>query len=198
MQTTVFSKGGICWLLNDYFCSYNQRFMDISLQDVQGALTFISMIAFLWLLVEFKGMKEAIKDRLGINNEALKMQLQAYERLSVFSERCGLRSLVTRLQEGGESAAMLHSAIVEAIKSEYDYNVSQQIYVTPEIWNAVTKLRDQNIYVINQLAAGLGGGSTGLDLAKRVIEYSMTPNAELNVIVKDALQFEAKKLLKNN
>lgn len=170
--------------------------MGITLADMQGALTFISMIAFVWLLIEFKGMKEAIKEKTGINNETLKMQLQAYERLSVFTERNGLKNLVNRLQQGGESAAMLHAAMIESLKSEYDYNVSQQIYVTPEIWNAITKLRDQNIYVINQLAAGLNPGSTGLDLAKRVIEYSLSPNAELNIIVLDALQFEAKKLLK--
>ncbi len=170
--------------------------MGISLADMQGALTFVSMIAFVWLLIEFKGMKEAIRERMGINNETVKLQLQGYERLSVYTERNGLKSLVNRLQQGGESAAMLHAAMIESLKTEYDYNVSQQIYVAPEVWNAVTKLRDQNIYVINQLAAGLLPGATGLDLAKRVIEYSMSPNAELNAIVLDAIQFEAKKLLK--
>ncbi len=170
--------------------------MGISLADMQGALTFMSMIAFVWLLIEFKGMKEAIKERLGINNETLKMQLQAYERLSVYAERNGLKSLTNRLQQGGESAAMLHGTMIESLKSEYDYNVSQQIYVAPEVWNAITKLRDQNIYVINQLAAGLQPGASGLDLSKRVIEYGLSPNAELNAIVLDAIQFEAKKLLK--
>lgn len=172
--------------------------MEISLQDVQGALAFISTLAFVWLLIEFKGMKDAIKERMGINNENVKLQLQAYERLTVFAERCGLKNLVTRLQEGGESAAMLHSAMVEAIKSEYEYNVSQQIYITPEVWNAVIKLRDQNIYVINQLAAGLPHSASGLDLAKRILQYSLSPNAELNTVVQDALQFEAKKILKSS
>ena len=91
---------------------------------------------------------------------------------------------------------MLHAAMVSELKNEYEYNASQQIYVTPEIWQGITKLKDQNVYVINQLAAGLHPGSPARDLARLIIEYSMSPNAELNVIVLDALQFEAKKLLK--
>ena len=170
--------------------------MDISLQDMQGALTFISMISFVWLLIEFKGMKDAIKERMGINEEGKKLQLQAYERLTVYVDRNGLKNLVDRLQQGGESAAMIHSAMIDSLKSEYDYNVSQQVYINPEVWNAITKLKDQNIYVINQLAAGLHPGATGLDLSKRIIEFSMSPNAELSHVVLDAIQFEAKKILK--
>jgi hypothetical protein len=74
--------------------------------------------------------------------------------------------------------------------------VSQQIYVSKEVLNAVTKLKDQNIYIINQFAVGLDHNSGSLDLSKRILEYTMTQNAELNTIVLDAIQFEAKKLLK--
>ena len=131
-----------------------------------------------------------------IIEEGKKLQLQAYERLTVYVDRNGLKNLVDRLQQGGESAAMIHSAMIDSLKSEYDYNVSQQVYINPEVWNAITKLKDQNIYVINQLAAGLHPGATGLDLSKRIIEFSMSPNAELSHVVLDAIQFEAKKILK--
>jgi hypothetical protein len=167
----------------------------ISLQDVQGAVTFISAIGIIWLLAEFMKMKEAIKERTGINNETLKLKLQAYERLTVFAERAGLRNLVSRMPLSGESAAGLHSAMITEIKSEYEYNTSQQIYVTPEIWNAIIKLKDQNIYILNQLAAGLPQQANAADLSKHILQYSMSNNAELNMIVLDALQFEAKKLM---
>lgn len=169
--------------------------MDITLQDVQGAVTFISAIGIVWLLAEFMKMKEAIKERTGINNETLKLQLQAYERLTVFSQRAGLKNLVSRMSVTGESAGALHAEMITELKNEYEYNASQQIYVTPEIWNAVTKLKDQNIYIINQLAAGLPPQANAMDLSKHILQYSLTANAELNVIVLDAIQFEAKKLM---
>jgi hypothetical protein len=169
--------------------------LQIQIADVQAAISFISAIAFVWLLIEFKGMKDSIKERAGVNNEAVRLKLQAYERLSLFAERSGLKNLVSRMPLTGESAAIIHERLIHELRSEYEYNVSQQIYVSAEIWNAVTKLRDQNIYIINQLYAGLPSTASGMDLGKRVIEYSLNPNAELNTIVLDALQFEAKKVM---
>jgi hypothetical protein len=159
--------------------------------------TFLAFICLAWLLAEFKGMKDEIRERTGINNEALKLRLQAFERLTLYTERAGLKNLVSRtsLDSFGESAASLHSVLVENLKSEYEYNVSQQIYVSKEVWNAITKLKDQNIYIINQLAATLPHTAGSMELSKTILEYSMTNNAELNTIVLEAISYEAKKVL---
>lgn len=153
--------------------------------------------AIVWLISEFRGMRDEIKARTGINNEALKLKLQAFERLTVYAERAGLKNLVSRIanEQGIDSAAMLHYNMIESLKTEFDYNVSQQIYVSPEVWNAITKLKDQNIFIINQLAAGLPSGASALELNKRLLEYSMNNNAELNKIVLEAISFEAKQAL---
>jgi hypothetical protein len=89
----------------------------------------------------------------------------------------------------------LHHFLTETLKSEFDYNASQQIYVSPEIWNAVTRMKDQNIYIINHITANLAPHATGSELSRMLLEYSMTPNAEMSPMLLDALQYEAKKLL---
>lgn len=157
---------------------------------------FMFFIAIAWLLAEFNGMKEEIRIRLGINNETLKLRLQAYERLTMFAERAGLKNLVSRsaVNAYGESSAALHNHMVNEIKQEFEYNVSQQIYVSKEVWNALTKLKDQNIYILNQLAASLPNQASSLELSKAILEYSMIEKAELNTIVLDALQYEAKQI----
>lgn len=147
------------------------------------------------LMYEFRGLREKITERMGINNETNRMKLQALERLTVYTERSGLKNLIGRLDSMQMSAASLHATLVETLKSEYEYNVSQQIYVSPEVWNAVTRLKDQNIYIINQIAATLPAGANAIDLSKRILEYSMNKDAELNVIVLDALQYEARKII---
>ena len=156
---------------------------------------FIYFVVIGILLFEFRNMKELIKERLDINNEGLKLKLQALERLTVFSERAGLKNMIGRIESMQTSAASLHVNLVNMLKSEYEYNLSQQIYVSPEVWSAVTRLKDQNIYIINQLASTLPHEAIAMDLGKRVLDYSMANNAELNVIVLDALQYEAKKVL---
>ncbi|MBS1928918.1 MAG: hypothetical protein IT254_09260 [Chitinophagaceae bacterium] len=161
----------------------------------QGLVLVVCLVIAILLLVEFRGMKDMIRERLGMNNDAMRLQLEAIERLTLYAERAGLQSLVGRIYTGN-NVAKLQQEMVEAIKSEYDYNITQQVYVLPEIWNAITRLKDQNIYVINQLAATLPQDSPGIELSKRIIEFSTTKNAELNKFVIEALQHEAKKLLK--
>ena len=169
--------------------------LEFKFQYVEVAVMFIYFVVIGILLFEFRNMKELIKERLDINNEGLKLKLQALERLTVFSERAGLKNMIGRIETMQTSAASLHVDLVNMLKSEYEYNLSQQIYVSPEVWNAVTRLKDQNIYIINQLASTLPQEAIAMDLGKRVLDYSMANNAELNVIVLDALQYEAKKVL---
>ena len=150
-----------------------------------------------YLLVEINNLKKRINS-IPVNNntEGNKLKLQAIERLSLYTERCGLHNLVARTEISGLSAAELHQVLIETIKAEYEYNLSQQIYINTEVWNAVNKMKDQNIYVINHIAANLPPGASALDLSKLIIEYSNTPNADMYKLVLEALQYEAQKILR--
>ena len=78
----------------------------------------------------------------------------------------------------------------------FDYNITQQIYITPETWNAVKNLKEKNLLIINQVASILPPNATGLDLNRSLLEFLMTDNkANLHELVSEALSYEAKKLL---
>ena len=170
--------------------------LEVTAADVQIAGTFLFFIVIAWLLAEFNGMKEAIREKLGINNETIKLKLQAYERLTLYAERAGLKNLVSRTYAETMTARDMQLVLLDTLKSEYEYNVTQQIYVSPEMWKAITKLRDQNIFVINQVAAALPVNSSAMNLSKALLEYSITSNADISKIVLEALQYEAQKILK--
>ena len=169
--------------------------LEIVFQDIQIAFMFVFFIAIAWLLAEFKGMKDEMKERFGINNETLKLKLQAYERLTVFADRASLKNLISRTSTGDLNVLDFQLILLQTLRSEYDYNVSQQIYVTPDMWKAIGNLKDQNIFIINQIAATLPSQAPAIELSKRVLEYAGNLNAELSGIVMDALHFEAKRLL---
>ncbi len=166
-----------------------------TVQNIIFAAIFMFFIAIAWLLAEFKGMKDEIKERLGINNETVRLKLQAYERLTVYAERASLKNLVSRISSNGITVVDLQLALLEALRSEYEYNVSQQIYITPEMWKAVTNLKEQNIFIINQIAATLLPQGYAIELSKRLLEYVSTTNSDLSTVVLSALKFEAKKVL---
>jgi len=172
--------------------------MDFSADTVQNiilAAIFLFFVAMAWLLAEFKGMKDEIQERLGINNEVLKLRLQALERFTLYAERSSLKNLVSRTPSYGLTVVDLQLTLLDTLRSEYEYNVTQQIYISPEMWKAIGNLKDQNIFIINQIAATLPSEANGIELSKRILEYVASTNAELNTIVLSALQFEAKKLL---
>jgi hypothetical protein len=148
------------------------------------------------LYVEITNLKKQLSETPEKPNEdGNRLKLQALERLTLFAERSALKNLISRVDSSNMSAPELHHFLIETLKAEYDYNMSQQIYVSPEVWNAVARMKDQNIYIINHITANLSPQASGKDLSKFIIEYSMTPNAEMNALLLDALQFEAKKFL---
>ena len=172
--------------------------MDLSSATVQNIILgaiFMFFIAIAWLLAEFKGMKDSINERLGINNEVIKLKLQALERFTLYAERSSLKNLVSRTSAAGSSVVDLQLELLEALRSEYEYNVTQQIYIDPKMWKAITNLKDQNSFIINQLAATLPPNNNGIELSKRILEYVASTDAELNTKVLSALQFEAKRIL---
>jgi hypothetical protein len=169
--------------------------LQVVVQDIQIAVMFVFFIAIAWLLAEFKGLKDEFRERFGINNETIKLKLQAYERLSVFAERSSLKNLVTRTPYGHLNVVDFQLTLMDILRNEYEYNISQQIYVDPEMWKAISNLKDQNIYIINQIAAMLPSDAPAIELTRRLLQYAANPNAELSNIVLDALQYEAKKIL---
>ncbi len=125
------------------------------------------------------------------------LQLQAYERLVMLSERIALPNLVSRLNVPGIGAREMQVLLLESIKQEYEYNATQQIYVSPVAWNAVRNLKDQNMLIVNQVASTVPPEGTGLDLSRRLLEFVMSQKkGELHTIVLEALNYEAKKLMK--
>ena len=96
--------------------------LEVTAADIQIAGTFMFFIAIAWLLAEFKGMKDEMRERLGINNETIKLRLQAYERLTVYAERSGLKNLVSRLHIENLSARELQITVIQTLNSEYEYN----------------------------------------------------------------------------
>lgn len=171
------------------------NFSDATVQNIILGAIFLFFIAIAWLLAEFKGMKDEMRERFGINNETIKLKLQAYERLTLYAERSSLKNLVSRTPASGLNVVDLQLALIDTLRSEYEYNVSQQIYLTSDMWKAVVNLKDQHIYIINQLAATLPSQANGIELSKRILEYAATANSDLSTIVLEALRYEAKKVL---
>lgn len=125
------------------------------------------------------------------------LQLQAYERLVLLVERISLPSLISRVSQPGLSARDMQVFLIETIKQEYEYNISQQVYVSMIAWDAVRNLRDQSMLIINQIGNILPPGAKSSELNKQLLEVIMNQEEKaLHTIVLETLNYEAKQLLR--
>ncbi len=124
------------------------------------------------------------------------LQLQAYERLMLLTNRIALPNLVSRVNIPDVGARDMQMLLIQAIKEEFDYNITQQIYVSAAAWDAVKNLKEQNMLAVNQIATMLPANATGLDLNRLVLDYVMNDKrGNLHEVVAEALSYEAKKML---
>jgi hypothetical protein len=130
--------------------------------------------------------------------ETTPLRLQAYERLVLLTERIALPNLISRLNQPDLSVQEMKIILMENIKQEFEYNHTQQLYVSPASWEAVRNLKEQSILFVHQVAATMPPGATAGDLNKRLIEILMAqPNEPLHVLVLQVLNSEAKKVMRD-
>ena len=125
------------------------------------------------------------------------LRLQAYERLVLLTERIALPNLISRLAQPGLTALQMKLLLIENIKQEFDYNSTQQLYVSEIAWDSVRNLKEQNLALIHQVSATLSPESSGAELNKRLLETILQQSGSaLHEIVTKTLNQEAKTLMK--
>ena len=160
----------------------------------------VALAALLIALYAFYLVNELRKKKVKTDSETYSsrpLQLQAYERLVMLAERIAIPNLVSRVNQPGLDARQMQILLLENIKQEFEYNTTQLIYVSPTAWEAVKNLKDQNMLIINQVGVTLPPNASGLDMNKRLMEFMMaSKKGTLHEIVMEALNYEAKKMLK--
>ena len=123
---------------------------------------------------------EANKSKLDIEKSRqeiiLPARMQAYERIVLFLERSTPESLIRRILKTNSSARLFQSELISAIRSEYDHNMSQQVYVSANAWSLVTTATEETIRLINICASKLSATATANDLAENMLQITSQLN----------------------
>jgi hypothetical protein len=124
------------------------------------------------------------------------MQLQAYERLILLTDRIAIPNLIHRANQPGLNAREMQALLAMSIRQEFEHNITQQIYVTAEAWDAVRNYKEQNLLIINQIASFMAPDAPGIELNKNLLDLLVqNPKVSMQNIVSEALSYEAKKLM---
>lgn len=105
-------------------------------------------------------------------NKSQHINFQAYERLVLYLERINPTNMVLRVHKNGMSVKALQAEMVRGIREEYEHNLSQQIYVSDDIWKLIKQARQETINLVNLASQKVGPGATAQELGKILIEMS--------------------------
>ena len=105
-------------------------------------------------------------------------RLQAYERMCLFLERISPPNMLLRLNNPGYSAREFHKLLLDEIRNEYNHNVSQQIYMSEEVWNMIKNSKEDLTILINEASSQLEAEATSLDLARKIFELTLEKKVE--------------------
>ena len=140
-------------------------------------LTIPVILMFVAIYILFRQFfKNQLKLQMIPRNEStgelkMRLKLQAYERLMLFCERIEIRNLLMRLQSHSMSARDLQSALIMAIQSEYEHNLSQQLYVSDQLWQIITLSKDQVIELIAHMASKTNPDTTAMELSNALVKF---------------------------
>ncbi len=135
-----------------------------------------------YLMVRSFINKEIELKKLEVRSRAIETilpnRLQAYERMCLFLERISPPNLLLRVNNPVYSARELHKILLDEVRNEYNHNVSQQIYMSEEVWNMIRNAKEDLVILVNTASESMGPESTGLDLSRRIFEMSLEKNVE--------------------
>ncbi len=97
------------------------------------------------------------------------IRLQSYERLVLYMERITPDNLVMRTYRKGMNAQKLREDLLATIRTEFEHNLSQQIYVSKAGWELVKAAKEEVIQLINVAATKVQENDSGIELSKVVV-----------------------------
>ena len=117
---------------------------------------------------------------------------QAYERLIILVERIDLQKLVVRITPISTLKQDYANFLIQNIEQEYDFNISQQLYVSEEAWALIATAKQTIIQQI--LKNSLNVEVKDADDLQRKLLQSKEPNSVTD-LAKNRLKQEFKNLV---
>ena len=161
----------------------------------------IVLPAFLVLLTAYllidKLLSSEIKRRnFELRKESLAtltpIRLRAYERLTLVLERTTPAAMILNVAKPGMTNMELHTQLLAGIRQEFSHNLSQQIYVSNEIWTCIRSAQESLLRLVNTCASKCNPANSANELAERIIQvYNASDQTPTEVAI-DLLKKEVR------
>lgn len=156
--------------------------MDLLIEFAKLLIPASVVLYAVYLIVKANIQKEIDLRSLEVRGRSIETvlpnRLQAYERMALFLERMTPHNLLIRLNVAPVPSREFHQLLLSEIRNEYNHNVSQQVYMSEEVWNLIKSAKEDLIVTINESATEVGSEATSLDLSKKIFEKTISKSVD--------------------
>jgi len=124
-------------------------FLEILKIILPSVIVFITALYVLKTVLQKDAEKRKVEIILQNQKMITPLRLQAYERMVLFLERISPNNIIMRLQTPNMTAAQLHKEMLILIRSEFEHNLSQQIYLSIDSWEQIKIAKEKTIQLLN-------------------------------------------------
>ena len=170
----------------------NGLMMEVLKYTIPALLVLLATCLVLWKMLQEDREKRAFELKRKSQKEITPIRLRGYERLSLLLERTTPEALLRDLDVQSLTAQQISSLLMQKLRLEFDHNLSQQIYVSDEAWEAISNAREQMVLFLSTMARQFPPETNGLEVAKLMLtayaENGETPHQKAMKILKDEVR----------
>ncbi len=100
-----------------------------------------------------------------------RLQLQAFERMTLFLERINPNNLIPRVLPGNNTVLQFQRALLQSIREEWEHNLSQQIYIDKKVWDFIKAAKENTVQLINSAAKEFDNDDNAALLASKLLTH---------------------------
>ncbi len=147
-----------------------EQLLEILKYILPSLVVFVTAFYILNAFMKNQVLQKQIDYRSKAVKETLPLRLQAYERLSLLIERISPTSMIPRVKVAQMSAKELQVALLNNIRQEYEYNLTQQIYVSSQLWALVTNLKEETVNMVASISSNMPEDASASELAREIFQ----------------------------
>ncbi len=147
----------------------NQFIMSLATVIATGVMIIVA--AYVVLNSMSKNLEKTLRSEIirQNNKDFAKLKMAAYERLALLLERNSVPSLIHKFSKSAGTPQQISEMMQHAINEEFNYNLSQQVYVSAQTWTTLKVVKEQTVLFIKSTEKQMAENATKADFLGSLI-----------------------------
>jgi len=171
-----------------------QQFLEILKYILPALVVFVTVYYLMKNYLDQQYKLSSLELRRDQYDKILPIKLQAYERLALFCERISADNLAYRLANSSTDAEGLSKSMLVAIQQEWEHNLSQQVYVSDNLWDIISLSKNNIQATISKAASQVSSGANPAELMQKILQIQAENKVDPLSTARKALKQEAQLL----